>query len=115
MQNFFTTKNVIIIAVILLLIGGGTAWYFFSKQITGEPDSDGSGENINLPISDDSEGPGGRDNQNDDAANVSLNGAPLAKIQKIVSAMTVGAAIKKDKLRYIERQSGAAFEVNFDG
>ena len=115
MQNFFTTKNVIIIAVIMLLIAGGTAWYFFSKQITVEPNDNGSGENTNLPISDDSEEPSGNNNQNDDTANVSLDGAPLARVQKIVSAMTAGAGIKKDKLRYIERQSGAAFEVNFDG
>src|SRR3989338_5536774 len=115
MQNFFTTKNVIIIAVIMLLIAGGTAWYFFSKQITVEPNDNGSGENTNLPISDDSEEPSGNNNQNDDTANVSLDGAPLARVQKIVSAVTAGAGIKKDKLRYIERQSGAAFEVNFDG
>ncbi|MDP3762955.1 MAG: hypothetical protein Q8Q97_02690, partial [bacterium] len=118
MQNFFTRRNLIVATAVVILAGGGIIWYFTrapSAQRAGEEEERGFFSRLF---------PGGGERELTQAEREKLEeaqqggaGLETAKPRsfKLVEANVAGVAFAKNKIRYIDRETGHVFEIDPDG
>ncbi|MDP3784567.1 MAG: hypothetical protein Q8R12_00595 [bacterium] len=119
MENYLTKRNVIIALVIIVAVVGAIIWYL-SRPATPATSEGGGGFFSRLF-------PGGGERELTEAERQKLEEEregglpPLAPggkkpfSQKLVSESVSGATIIKNRVRYIERETGHIFEIDPDG